>query len=115
MTDLRSLEDIAADYFMTKYDFRELSAHAFREALKEAIEWGSSSRWISIQDRLPIGDHADMWCLVASINEEGEHDIESATYFKADGYFAKTGDCISPIVGEVTHWMPLPEPPKGEK
>ena len=64
-------------------------------------------KWISVKDRLPEDD-SDV--LAYSRNgEEGR--IYPANYAKGVWF-----DCIfnTPATGTTTHWMPLPEPPKGE-
>ena len=98
-----------------------------REKLVELIEssryWGSNTseeiagtllengvtvqEWISVKDRLPEDD-SDV--LAYSRNcEEGR--IYPANYAKCVWF-----DCIftTPATGTTTHWMPLPNPPKGE-
>ena len=64
-------------------------------------------KWISEKDRLPEDD-SDV--LAYSRNgEEGR--IYPANYAKGVWF-----DCIfnTPVTDTTTHWMPLPEPPKGE-
>jgi hypothetical protein len=59
--------------------------------------------WISIEDRLP-----ELFENVLTIDSEGKifiNWLEEITENKS--YFAYGG-------GSVTHWQPLPEPPKGE-
>jgi hypothetical protein len=51
-----------------------------------------AQEWISVEDRLP---------------EEGEHILVCYS----DGWIC---DQYTPFDDGVTHWMPLPEPPKGE-
>ena len=63
--------------------------------------------WISVDDRLPEDD-SDV--LAYSRNgEEGR--IYPANYAKGVWF-----DCIftTPATDTTTHWMPLPQPPKGE-
>ena len=63
--------------------------------------------WISVDDRLPE-DESDV--LAYSRNgEEGR--IYPANYAKGVWF-----DCIfiTPATDTTTHWMPLPQPPKGE-
>lgn len=61
------------------------------------------SKWISVKDRLPTKDK-----LVLVINGDR---IEIMTYlghYKSSLYWVNSWG--KPI--DVTHWMPLPEPPK---
>ena len=63
--------------------------------------------WISVDDRLPEDDSD---ALAYSRNgEEGR--IYPANYAKGVWF-----DCIfnTPATDTTTHWMPLPQPPKGE-
>ena len=70
---------------------------------KDAIEaWNrrTDNRWISVEDRLPDEDDK---CLVWN-----GHHIFVAIYW-GDGVWK-----FDSYACEITHWMPLPEPPKGE-
>ena len=64
-------------------------------------------KWISVDDRLPEDD-SDVLAYL-SIGEESR--ICPANYAKSVWF-----DCIfnMPVTESVTHWMPLPQPPKGE-
>ena len=67
----------------------------------------SVPKWISVNDGLPEDESG---VLAYSRNgEEGR--IYPANYAKGVWF-----DCIfiTPATGTTTHWMPLPEPPKGE-
>jgi hypothetical protein len=64
--------------------------------------------WISVKDRVPEGDQK---VLVACVNEnknpwQPEEHFLDVTAFDGDDF----GICA-----DVTHWMPLPEPPKQEQ
>ena len=63
---------------------------------RELIARRKKDEWISVNDRLP--DKA-MWCLVWD-----GLDVEKEYFY--DDHFA---------FGDITHWMPLPEPPESEK
>lgn len=74
---------------------------------KEIERLRKAQRWIPVSERLPEVDkeYGDVDVLVYT--DEGI--IEATTYDKDDGW----GLWVE--AGEVTHWMPLPEPPgKGE-
>ena len=58
--------------------------------------------WISVQDRLPK-NHTQVLCYF-KYEPEGPDIICENTYHKS-GKWLSDGD-------KVTHWMPLPEPPK---
>lgn len=62
--------------------------------------------WISVKDRLPE-KRKDVLCLFQD-NTRIRNRIE-ISWVDSVGCFL-----YEAIYGEVTHWMPLPEPPKGE-
>ena len=63
--------------------------------------------WISVKDRLPEDD-SDVLAY-SSIDEESR--IYPACYSNGVWF-----DCVfnAPATDTTTHWMPLPQPPKGE-
>ena len=63
--------------------------------------------WISVDDRLPEDDSD----VLAYLRDGDEGRIYPANYAKGVWF-----DCIFdiPVTNATTHWMPLPEPPKGE-
>ncbi len=67
------------------------------------------SEWIKIDDKAPKQDQV---CLVFA-NDIVSSWVDIASYYKCPEYgfiiWEKDGDDYPPIV---THWMPLPEPPK---
>jgi hypothetical protein len=65
------------------------------------------SPWISVEDRLPDNEVA-----VIAYCKEDDH---SWYAFRGSGLWWRPGERLSiKIFGTVTHWMPLPEPPKEE-
>lgn len=63
------------------------------------------SEWISIEDRLPNNDN-----VVLVINK---HRVTIARYFGNESWSGRQGK--EHRLSTITHWMPLPEPPKEEK
>lgn len=63
------------------------------------------SEWIKCSDSMPNDDGSDDWILVYVSTGS----IEMALYDALDGF--TDGDCYS-FFGKVTHWQPLPSPPK---
>lgn len=61
-----------------------------------------TSEWISVKDRLPTKEDADEINCILAANKK----------------FGWSGCCFSDFVSDnptcFTHWMPLPEPPKGD-
>ena len=77
-------------------------------------------KWISVNDRLPIEEakaHEQEWpgeyCEFLVMIEKGSlpttlyYDLEENEWFRIN-------TALERETYEVTHWMPLPEPPKGE-
>ena len=67
------------------------------------------NKWISVKDKLPE-EGGRYWCYLKHINDL------CASYFQWNCSYNKNEKIFSDIYltdGEqVTHWMPLPEPPK---
>lgn len=60
-------------------------------------------KWISVKDRLPSKDG----CYLVAVTDDYHRRYSKTTWFSCNGgsWFPKQN---------VTHWMPLPQPPKGE-
>ena len=73
----------------------------------DVIKKQATQEWISVNDRLPE-DESDVLAYARN-GEEGR--IYPANYAKGVWF-----DCIfaSSANDTTTHWMPIPEPPKGE-
>ena len=63
---------------------------------------GCKSEWISVEERLPDGNGRFL-----TVDKKG--DMMVCYWEKRFGWFASV--CNK---NAITHWMPLPEPPKGE-
>ena len=66
--------------------------------------------WISVDDRLP--EQSDQATAVLGITKHGKCYV--VYYYKAAINDEFTGFYDNAIKRAVTHWMPLPQPPKGE-
>ena len=67
--------------------------------------------WISVDDRLPEENND------GSVNAVLVTDgfVQHMAYFaRGEWRFAESGEIKEPMWYSITHWMPLPEPPKGE-
>lgn len=73
---------------------------------KLAAEKAKKPEWISVKDRLPEKKNESYLCCVDSCLFPGSQYI-SIRVFCDDGKWEANGT--------VTHWMPLPEPPKEEE
>jgi hypothetical protein len=63
----------------------------------------TTDNWISVKDRLPDESIHVRWLCADGVEDVG-------FFFKEKGNLFATWDLCS--YSEVTHWQPLPEPPK---
>ena len=74
--------------------------------------------WISVEDRLPDNKEYD-WVLAQVVEDNGFMHIPTVMEYRQskNDWFEETYGWLSEHNGAftVTHWMPLPEPPKGGK
>lgn len=70
----------------------------------------TEQQWISVKDRLP--EQTDPATAVLGITERGRCHI--VYYLKGVTSEEFTGFYDACAKREITHWMPLPQPPKGE-
>lgn len=71
------------------------------EALREKLP-----KWISVEERLPI-DRLKKY--LVAFRDVGGSIVDMARYFPSDGWTCDNWDVPQNLI---THWMPLPEPPK---
>ena len=73
--------------------------------------------WISVEDRLPDNKEHD-WVLAQVVEDNGFMHIPTVMEYRQskNDWFEETYGWLSEHNGvfTVTHWMPLPQPPKGE-
>ena len=73
--------------------------------------------WISVKDRLPDNKEYD-WVLAQVVENNGFMHIPTVMEYRQskNDWFEETYGWLSEHNGlfSVTHWMPLPQPPKGE-
>ena len=73
--------------------------------------------WISVKDRLPDNKEYD-WVRAQVVEDNGFMHIPTVMEYRPsrNDWFEETYGWLSDHNGvfTVTHWMPLPEPPKGE-
>ena len=85
------------------------------EAVQAGFNGETKSQWISVEDELPES-YGNRYCTGTSPMVDVYTDDERWT----DCYYDYDGDCfrhpdMDCIVRDVTHWMPLPKPPTGDK
>lgn len=92
----------------------------YEQAIDEAIEIITcvTCKWISVEDRLPDNKEHD-WVLAQVVERNGYMHIPKVMEYRQlkNDWFEETYGWLSEHNGAftVTHWMPLPEPPKTEK
>lgn len=88
--EIKEMAKVKASHITSDKDMQV----AFADALRSGAEWADSHRhWISVEDGLPKEDGMYIF-LQSGI-------IYTAMYYKSIG-----------LNRDVTHWMPLPQPPK---
>ena len=67
--------------------------------------------WISVENRLP--EYSNDGFADAVLVTDGF--VQHMAYFVGGEWrFAESGEIKEPMWYRITHWMPLPQPPKGE-
>ena len=73
--------------------------------------------WVSVKDKLPDNKEHD-WVLAQVVEDNGYMHIPKVMEYRQqrNDWFEETYGWLSEHNGlfSVTHWMPLPNPPKGE-
>jgi len=73
----------------------------------------SGDGWVSVEDRLPSGTVSSSVDVLAYVPDEKDHvenRVEVLNYWGENGWWGL--NFHSRRVNGVTHWQPLPEPPK---
>lgn len=85
----------------------EMSADQIERDQKEIGELREKlPKWISVEERLPI-DRLKKY--LVAFRDVGGSIVDMARYFPSDGWTCDNWDVPQNLI---THWMPLPEPPK---
>ena len=69
-----------------------------------------TTEWISVKDRLPEDRVLEVLVFNGTAPEYNQH-VFHATWFMERMNFKSKTDGYR-YLGEITHWMPLPEPPE---
>ena len=101
------LEEILGDSFAKQYETRCLLTvpHTVEDLIANGV---TVQEWISVDDRLP---EAGGYVVCIAKRNPFSRFMPMVARIEKNGW-------VNPIteqyISEVTHWMPLPEPPKGE-
>ena len=93
--------------------------HKFKEKIADHLisNGVTVQEWISVDDRLPDNKEHD-WVLAQVVEDNGYMHIPRVMEYRQlkNDWFEETYGWLSEHNGvfTVTHWMPLPKPPKGE-
>ena len=83
----------------------------FKSAIDKVKEFptvDAAPQWISVQDRLP----EDAGGAVDAVLVTDGFLVHMAYFNHGTWYFCESGEMKEEMFYNVTHWMPLPEPPK---
>lgn len=101
------------DYKQLKADYIDLD-NRLRTANTEIDRLRSVSSWIPCSERLPEDNVNVLGNITITVNTNIAKPKQRTIFAKHDRVFGWTTANGYPIVGKITHWMPIPEPPKGE-
>ena len=88
---------------------KDIDALKFALTALRSMSETTKPGWISVKERLPsIRDDGIAECYLIS---DGNL-IHMAYYVTGEWRFCESGQITEPMFYEVTHWMPLPEPPE---
>ena len=110
------------------YEGLELVCKNYEEALKDTVDELTMTEWISVKDRLPSQDgyylvaykldvipqrwHFNVYPFSLDLYKTDKFDFPRKKYKGKSGFYfydSEYGNCEN---SRVTHWMPLPKPPK---
>lgn len=98
MSDREKLIELI-DRVLQQLPWGEVSTHTSKDIADHLISNGVTvQKWIPVSERLP---EDDSHVLVARKNGDVDTDMHIYTWWK-----------VGPVERNITHWMPLPEPPK---
>lgn len=80
--------------------------------MKIILEEVTKPKWIPVTERLPEHEYGESTSVLA-VDLFG---VMRVTYFDGGNWCCPSGEALTTMrVAPITHWMPLPEPPKGER
>lgn len=107
------VSDKRAEFFKKKIDALDMAISALRE---QSVT--DRHQWISVKERLPdleleemLSEDMDLFPCLAAVRSERARGGRYVTKVWYNGEIFMDSDCVD-VTDYVTHWMPLPEPPK---
>lgn len=82
--------------------------------MQHIVELRSRGKWIPVTERLPDTQEYDWVLAQITLKPECIYGVPVVAELRADGWYDAYDNMIDGKYEKVTHWMPLPEPPKGE-
>ena len=115
MNDREKLVELLTEFYGCDPMYYDVDARALAQHL---VDRGVTvPQWISANDRLPDNKEYD-WVLAQVVEDNGFMHIPTVMEYRQskNDWFEETYGWLSEHNGlfTVTHWMPLPELPKGE-
>ena len=119
---IKWLGNLIGDICQTRGMYLWPYAQALQEIITMLSDRNAVQQWISVKDRLP--DAAGYECIVCAVNENYNqtHVFTAHTGYGEPGWWTSNVHYMSRATSpsdnrlhpalKVTHWMPLPEPPK---
>lgn len=108
---IKFLDKMLEDMLLSKQkeennmDIHTATEQAYKNGYEKGYADALGGGWISVKDRLPENDDR---VLVYLDSERGYTKIDTDGIYYRGGQWVRWGN-------DVTHWMPLPTPPKGEQ
>ena len=91
--------------------FFDLAEATVRE-LERRVEEAQLPAWIPVTERLPEHEYGES----TSVLTVDLYGAMRVAYFDGGNWCLPSGEALTTMrVAPITHWMPLPEPPKGER
>lgn len=130
---IQNIKDMPSADVVSREDYEGLEqvCKNYEEALKDAVDELTMTEWISVKDRLPSQDgyylvayklqtvpliwQFDVYPFALDLYNTDKFDFPRKKYKGKSGFYfydSEYGFCEN---SRVTHWMPLPKPPKENK
>lgn len=95
-----------AEFLVRVVDALDMAIAALREQCNIATNLqpeANSCKWISVEDRLPDDSFLEKEIIICILNRFGERRVDTKKFLGVHSALWNN---------DITHWMPLPKPPK---